>query len=105
MGNGGRPRSRSPLPNDPAMQNIVPLHLRPRKLNNWDVPPYGYEHMTAEQIKQLGMFTGAGIGAALRENPSALALATSYESSNPNAQRLAKRVFLPGIDRDVKEVC
>jgi hypothetical protein len=30
------------------------LHLRPRKLDNWDRPPEGMEGMTAEQVKQAG---------------------------------------------------
>ncbi|CAO3646362.1 unnamed protein product [Cunninghamella blakesleeana] len=34
----------------------VPLHKRPRRLNNWDVAPPGMENMTATQVKQTGLF-------------------------------------------------
>ncbi|KAJ8656046.1 hypothetical protein O0I10_008268 [Lichtheimia ornata] len=37
-------------------ENIVPLHKRERKLNNWDVAPAGMEGMTAQQVKQTGLF-------------------------------------------------
>ncbi|CAO3593841.1 unnamed protein product [Absidia cylindrospora] len=35
---------------------VVPLHKRPRRLNNWDVAPPGMENMTASQVKQTGLF-------------------------------------------------
>jgi splicing factor U2AF subunit len=34
----------------------VPLHLRPRKLTNWDMKPMGYDSITAEQAKATGAF-------------------------------------------------
>lgn len=37
-------------------EQIVPLHLRPRKLNFWDQRPKGYDKMSADQIKATGMF-------------------------------------------------
>lgn len=37
-------------------EEIVPLHLRPRKLDFWDLRPDGYENMTADQIKATGSF-------------------------------------------------
>ncbi|KAI9312601.1 hypothetical protein BX666DRAFT_1865768, partial [Dichotomocladium elegans] len=40
----------------PVDESIVPLHKRPRKLNNWDMAPPGMEGMTAEQVKQTGLF-------------------------------------------------
>ncbi|KAI8376512.1 uncharacterized protein BYT42DRAFT_615241 [Radiomyces spectabilis] len=39
-----------------AESNVVPLHLRERKLDNWDKAPPGMEGMTAEQVKLTGMF-------------------------------------------------
>ncbi|KAJ3333680.1 hypothetical protein HDU76_005154 [Blyttiomyces sp. JEL0837] len=45
-------RSRSASPRRP----VVPLHLRPRKLANWDLPPPGYENMTVDQVKATGFF-------------------------------------------------
>ncbi|KAJ3347263.1 hypothetical protein HDU91_006822 [Kappamyces sp. JEL0680] len=35
---------------------VIPLHLRPRKLNFWDQKPVGYEGMSADQAKATGMF-------------------------------------------------
>ncbi|KAK9675183.1 hypothetical protein K7432_016597 [Basidiobolus ranarum] len=43
-----RSRQRSP--------SVIPLHLRPRSLHNWDVPPPGYEGMSAEEVKATGHF-------------------------------------------------
>lgn len=39
-------------------ENVVPLHKRERKLNNWDVAPAGMEGMTAQQVKQTGKKKG-----------------------------------------------
>ncbi|ORX48869.1 hypothetical protein DM01DRAFT_1326154 [Hesseltinella vesiculosa] len=36
--------------------DVVPLHKRVRRVNNWDMPPPGMEGMTAMQVKQTGMF-------------------------------------------------
>ncbi|CAJ0625833.1 11577_t:CDS:2 [Entrophospora sp. SA101] len=36
--------------------NLTPINRRRRKLNNWDVPPPGYEGMTAHQVKATGYF-------------------------------------------------
>ncbi|KAI8929854.1 hypothetical protein BC831DRAFT_442347 [Entophlyctis helioformis] len=35
---------------------IAPLHLRPRKLANWDVPPSGFETVSAMDAKATGRF-------------------------------------------------
>ncbi|KAI9274354.1 hypothetical protein BDA99DRAFT_497251 [Phascolomyces articulosus] len=35
---------------------VVPIHKRERKLNNWDMAPPGMEGMSAEQVKQTGLF-------------------------------------------------
>ena len=58
------PRRRSPqggrrntVPSySPPPPDIVPLHLRPKKLNNWDVRPAGFENITADQAKATGQF-------------------------------------------------
>ncbi|KAL1918440.1 uncharacterized protein VTP21DRAFT_3100 [Calcarisporiella thermophila] len=57
-------RSRSPSPES----RILPLHKWPRKLNHWDVPPPGYEHCTAEQVKASGLFPLPGQPASHRAN-------------------------------------
>jgi hypothetical protein len=41
---------------DEEKKEIVPLHLRPRKLNFWDQRPEGYGSMSADQVKATGMF-------------------------------------------------
>ncbi|KAI8806416.1 splicing factor U2AF 65 kDa subunit-like protein [Cladochytrium replicatum] len=37
-------------------RSLTPIHLRKRKLTNWDVPPPGYETLTAQQAKATGLF-------------------------------------------------
>ncbi|KAI9101205.1 splicing factor U2AF 65 kDa subunit-like protein [Phlyctochytrium arcticum] len=55
-----RPRksSKSASPRRPSRHNpdVVPIHLRPRKLNNWDVAPTAFPGMTAMQVKATGHF-------------------------------------------------
>lgn len=41
---------------DEERKEIIPLHLRPRKLNFWDQRPEGYANMSADQVKATGMF-------------------------------------------------
>jgi hypothetical protein len=41
---------------DDERKEIIPLHLRPRKLNFWDQRPEGYANMSADQVKATGMF-------------------------------------------------
>lgn len=38
------------------MTDITPILERKRRLNQWDIKPPGYEHVTAEQAKLSGMF-------------------------------------------------
>ncbi|CAG8554815.1 11178_t:CDS:2 [Ambispora leptoticha] len=54
-------------------RSVTPINKRPRKLNNWDVPPPGYEGMTSEQVKATGHFPlpgQAAVGATIKP-PSA----------------------------------
>ena len=39
---------------------VIPLHLRKSQLNNWDKRPAGCDGMTAEQVKQSGLFPYPG---------------------------------------------
>ncbi|RKP23477.1 hypothetical protein SYNPS1DRAFT_30775 [Syncephalis pseudoplumigaleata] len=56
-----RRRRRSPSPRGSHGRSVTPIHKRKRKLNNWDVPPPGYEHLTAEQAKLSGAFGLRGL--------------------------------------------
>lgn len=38
------------------MTDITPILERKRRLNQWDIKPPGYDHVTAEQAKLSGMF-------------------------------------------------
>ncbi|CAJ0639062.1 2611_t:CDS:10 [Entrophospora sp. SA101] len=49
-----------------ADQMVTPINKRRRKLNNWDIPPPGYEGMTAEQVKATGHFPLPGQPATTR---------------------------------------
>ncbi|CAJ0904125.1 11006_t:CDS:10 [Entrophospora sp. SA101] len=53
-----------------ADQMVTPINRRRRKLNNWDVPPPGYEGMTAHQVKATGYFPLPGQTSTTR--PSAV---------------------------------
>lgn len=49
-----RERSFSPLrEGEPA---AIPISQWPRKLNNWDVKPLGFDEMNAEEVKETGNF-------------------------------------------------
>ncbi|KAF9975701.1 U2 small nuclear RNA auxiliary factor 2 [Actinomortierella ambigua] len=66
-----RRRSRSGSPRggreySPMVVDVVPIDKRPRKLNNWDVPPAGYEDKTCAEVKALGIFPPPGQPAVLR---------------------------------------
>ncbi|TPX49847.1 hypothetical protein SeLEV6574_g01232 [Synchytrium endobioticum] len=53
------PRGRKRSPESPPGRkgrSVTPVHLKKRKLIAWDVPPPGYEGMTAAQVKQTGLF-------------------------------------------------
>ncbi|CAG8500106.1 4705_t:CDS:10 [Funneliformis mosseae] len=60
-----RRRSHSPRHRSRS-RSITPIVRRRRKLNNWDVPPPGYEGMTAEQVKATGHFPLPGQPASTR---------------------------------------
>lgn len=87
--------------------DVLPLSQWPRKLQNWDVPPPGYEHLTPVQAKLSGLFplasqsvrtaapTGdAGFSGLAQSNPAAQSI---------NALRQAKRIYVSNIPRGVTE--
>ncbi|KAH8180054.1 RNA recognition motif domain-containing protein [Sarocladium implicatum] len=47
------PKKREPTPD---LTDITPILERKRRLNQWDIKPPGYDHVTAEQAKLSGMF-------------------------------------------------
>ncbi|TPX34399.1 hypothetical protein SmJEL517_g02972 [Synchytrium microbalum] len=123
----GRKRSESPpLRRD---RSVTPIHLKKKKLNAWDVPPPGYEGMTAAQVKQTGLFplpgqparaaaiTGPGgilTIADLRGGGTAHSLATLKLAPNvagpaavaalaTSAQRQAKRLYIGNVPAGVTE--
>ncbi|KAI9482543.1 hypothetical protein BDB00DRAFT_775367 [Zychaea mexicana] len=53
---GARRNRRSTSSTGRRDEPTVPLHKRERKLQNWDMAPPGMEGMTAEQVKQTGLF-------------------------------------------------
>lgn len=53
-----RQRRLSPLRNSSTL--VVPLHQRPRPLQNWDVAPHGFERIRADIAKQTGLFPPPG---------------------------------------------
>ncbi|KAG0174019.1 hypothetical protein DFQ30_006347 [Apophysomyces sp. BC1015] len=61
-GDNRRTRRRSPSPRPSRSSSrrrddtVVPLHKRERKLQNWDMAPPGMDTMSAEQVKQTGLF-------------------------------------------------
>ncbi|KAI8853130.1 hypothetical protein BC829DRAFT_382929, partial [Chytridium lagenaria] len=77
-----RRHSRSPT------QRTVPLHLRPRKLNHWDMPPPGYEGLTADQVKATGHFP---LPDTSMSQPSSIA-------------RQARRLYVGNIPFGINEV-
>jgi splicing factor U2AF subunit len=104
-------RSRSPE------EDIEPLHKWKRKLKFWDLPPPGYESMTARQLKAMGIFphpssvlqdgtftvpgarpvpldmTGGG---SLSSNLTSMA-GPALASNNPHLLRQARRLYVGNI--------
>ncbi|KAJ3169575.1 hypothetical protein HDU88_000766 [Geranomyces variabilis] len=88
-------------------QSVVPLHLRPKKLNNWDVPPASYPGMTAMEVKMTGHFPLPG--QAGRMAPAALDMfgvnhgAAGPASSSASLARQARRLYVGNIPFGVQE--
>ncbi|KAJ2959135.1 hypothetical protein NQZ79_g5353 [Umbelopsis isabellina] len=90
---------------------VVPLHLRPRKLNNWDRPPEGMEGMTAEQVKQAGLFVlpaQMGTRMATGMDPGRAAMLGAADSTNPVAinatmARQSRRLYVGQIPYNINE--
>lgn len=123
-GGGGRSRSRSrdryrrrrsPSP------EVPPISQWPRKLNNWDFQPPGYEHLTAQQAKMSGLFpvpggsfrptgaaavTGVTTGGVPRRTDSGAqsAAGLGLPTSAVMAPRTQRRVYLGNLPPGVNDV-
>ncbi|OLY83891.1 Splicing factor U2AF 50 kDa subunit [Smittium mucronatum] len=53
-------RRHSKRDGDSRPSDVIPLHLRERKLNMWDLAPPGFESMTAKEAKEAGLFPPPG---------------------------------------------
>ncbi|KAJ2881819.1 hypothetical protein IWW38_005742, partial [Coemansia aciculifera] len=104
-----------------SISDVVPLHLRPKKLTRWDLAPLGYEHMSCLDAKATGRFPPPGQSAGSSNvasfNPSVLFEHTHREENDrfrpssrgerefpSTASRQARRLYvgnLPyGVDED-----
>ncbi|KAI8059588.1 hypothetical protein BC940DRAFT_313471 [Gongronella butleri] len=70
--------------------DIIPLHKRTRRVNKWDIPPPGMEGMTAQQVKQTGMFPlpGQVLGT---KTPQSFAPPTEFGYGNESAWQHGNR--------------
>ncbi|KAJ1888569.1 hypothetical protein LPJ66_008507 [Kickxella alabastrina] len=102
-------------------QPVVALHLRPKKLSMWDLPPPGFESVSCLDAKASGLFPPPGQAAGSRNvasfNPSVLFEHTHREENDrfrpssrcerefpSTASRQARRLYVGnmpyGIDED-----
>ncbi|KAJ2859211.1 hypothetical protein GGH94_006229 [Coemansia aciculifera] len=116
-----RPQSRESGRRSGGSSDVVPLHLRPKKLARWDLPPLGYENVTCLEAKAAGEFPPPGQSAGSSNvasfNPSVLFEHTHREENDhfrpssrgerefpSTASRQARRLYvgnLPyGVDED-----
>ncbi|ORX66761.1 hypothetical protein DL89DRAFT_259885 [Linderina pennispora] len=109
-----RSRSRS------RSREVVPLHLRPKKLSAWDQAPAGFEHVSAAEAKASGVFPPPGQAVGSRNvasfNPSVLFEHTHREENarfRPSsrgerefpstASRQARRIYVGNIPLAIDE--
>ncbi|PIA17122.1 hypothetical protein COEREDRAFT_97055 [Coemansia reversa NRRL 1564] len=101
-------------------KEVIPLHLRPKKLQLWDLPPAGFENVTCLVAKSSGMFPPPGQSAGSRNvasfNPSVLFEHTHRDDNDrfrpssrgerefpSTAQRQARRLYVGNIPFGVDE--
>ncbi|KAI9467926.1 hypothetical protein H4R22_002863 [Coemansia sp. RSA 1290] len=100
--------------------DAVPLHLRAKKLNMWDLAPPGFENISSMEAKASGMFPPPGQSAGSRNvasfNPSVLFEHTHRNENDPfrpssrgerefpsTAQRQARRLYVGNIPFEIDE--
>ncbi|KAJ2158824.1 hypothetical protein GGF46_003477 [Coemansia sp. RSA 552] len=113
-------RYRSRESRRPRDVDVVPLHLRPKKLNLWDLAPQGFENVACVEAKASGMFPPPGQSAGSRNvasfNPSVLFEHTHRDENDrfrpssrgerefpSTAQRQARRLYVGNIPYGVEE--
>ncbi|KAJ1964967.1 hypothetical protein GGI12_001092 [Dipsacomyces acuminosporus] len=101
-------------------RDVVPLHLRPKKLSNWDKPPAGFENISAADAKASGLFPPPGQAIGSRNvasfNPSVLFEHTHREENDrfrpssrgerefpSTASRQARRLYVGNIPYGINE--
>ncbi|PVV04731.1 hypothetical protein BB560_000760 [Smittium megazygosporum] len=98
-------------------REVIPLHLRQRKLNLWDLAPPGFENMSAMDAKKAGIFPPPGQALGSRNvasfNPAVLLEqkmrdeaakeGRQLDSQNSLLTRQAKKVYVGNIPYGVNE--
>ncbi|KAJ2833246.1 hypothetical protein J3B01_004496 [Coemansia erecta] len=99
---------------------VVPLHLRPKKLNMWDLAPPGFQNMSSLDAKASGMFPPPGQAAGSRNvasfNPSVMFEHTHRNENDhfrpssrgerefpSTALRQARRLYVGNIPYEIDE--
>ncbi|KAJ1728762.1 hypothetical protein LPJ61_003868, partial [Coemansia biformis] len=99
---------------------VVPLHLRPKKLRMWDLAPPGFENVSCMEAKASGAFPPPGQAAGSRSvasfNPSVMFEHTHRNENDrfrpssrgerefpSTAQRQARRLYVGNIPFDTDE--
>ncbi|TPX61839.1 hypothetical protein PhCBS80983_g00758 [Powellomyces hirtus] len=104
-------RSASPRSSSRRHSSVTPIHLRPRKLNNWDVPPAAYPGMSAAEVKQTGHFPLPGQPGRMATGFGAFdmfGMKMSQGAAGPVAQsaslaRQARRLYVGNIPYGIQE--
>ncbi|KAJ3186164.1 U2 small nuclear RNA auxiliary factor 2 [Gaertneriomyces sp. JEL0708] len=98
-----------------SRKEVVPLHLRPRKLNNWDLAPVQFPGMTAMDVKASGAFPLPGQATRLTTGLSTVfghdlfgTNRASQGAAGPVAQtasiaRQARRLYVGNIPYGINE--
>ncbi|KAJ2824338.1 hypothetical protein FBU31_004023 [Coemansia sp. 'formosensis'] len=103
-----------------SSSDVVPLHLRPKKLARWDLPPLGYESISCLDAKATGEFPPPGQSAGSSNvasfNPSVLFEHTHREENDhfrpssrgerefpSTASRQARRLYVGNMPYGVNE--
>ncbi|KAI8324359.1 hypothetical protein GQ54DRAFT_296208 [Martensiomyces pterosporus] len=115
-----RRRSRDRSSTSRRSRDVVPLHLRPKKLSAWDQAPPGFESIQALDAKASGLFPPPGQAVGSRNvasfNPSVLFEHTHREENDrfrpssrgekefpSTASRQARRLYVGNIPYGINE--
>ncbi|KAI9506338.1 hypothetical protein GGI25_002329 [Coemansia spiralis] len=101
-------------------EEVIPLHLRPKRLSFWDLPPPGFENVSCLEAKASGLFPPPGQAAGSRNvasfNPSVLFEHTHRNENDrfrpssrgerefpSTASRQARRLYVGNIPYGIDE--